>query len=81
MAILWPDAVGDDKLRHMDVDEARVLEPRLQFDSRADLVTSLLECAVDFVIVPFKPGVFEAAVFRERIAVPVLEFNPATGFD
>ena len=51
MGILWPDAVGNDKLLHMDVYEAGLLEPLLQFDPRTDLVAGLLERAVDYVVV------------------------------
>ena len=81
MGILWPDAVGNDKLLHVDVHEASISEPLLQLEPGTDLVAGLLECPIDFVVVPTKPSAVETAVFRRGIDVPVLEFNPAAGLD
>ena len=69
MRILWPDAVGNDKLLHVDVYEAGVLELFLQLGPGPDLVAGFLERAVDFVIVPFYLGAVVTAVFRGLEAV------------
>ena len=56
IGILWPDTVRNDKLLHVDVYEARLLEPLLQLGSRADVVAGFRECAMDFIIIPLKAG-------------------------
>ena len=81
MFILWPNAIGNDKLLYVDIHKAGVLEPLLQLGPRTYLVSSLFERTNDFVVVQLEFGAVQAAIFRVRVAVPVLEFNPAAGLD
>ena len=81
MFVLWPDAIRNDELLRANVYETGIPEPLFQFDSGANLVTSILERTVDFLVVPFEPGAVNTAVFRLRVDVPILEFNPAAGLD
>lgn len=69
MRILWPDAVRNLELLHMDVHEARIFGPLLQLRPGTDLITGLLECAVDFVLVLLERSTIITAIFRVRLAV------------
>lgn len=62
MRILRPDAVGNDKLLHVDIYKTGILEPLLQPWPRTDLVTSLFESAVEFIEVPLECGTVETPV-------------------
>ena len=81
MRILWPDAIWNGKLLHVDVHEAGVFKPLFQFGPGSDLVPSIFKRAVNFVVEQLELGVVETSVLRRRIAVPVLELNPAAGLD
>ena len=81
MWILWPDTIGNAKLLYVDVHEASVLEPLLQLSPRTGFVTSFLERSIDFIEILLEASAIKASVFRIRVAVPVLEFNPAAGLD
>jgi len=81
MAILRPDTKGNGELLHVNVHEASVLEPLLQLGPRTSFVTGLLKCTIDLTEILLEPGVFETAVLRVGVAVPVLKLNPASGLD
>ena len=81
MRILGPDTVRNDHLLHVDVHKAGLPEPFLQLGSWTDLIAGQLECAIDLVVVPTESGAVDTAVFRDWIAVPILEFDPAAGLD
>ena len=81
MFILWPNAIGNDKLLYVDVDKTSVLEPSLQLGAGTDLVTGLLERAADFVVIPVEPSVLQTTVQGNGIYIPILEFNPPAGLD
>ena len=81
MGILWPDAVRNGELLHVDVNESSVPKPLLQFRPRPDFIAGRLKRAVYFAVVPLESGAVETAVFRVGVTIPVLEFNPATGLD
>ena len=81
MVIFWPDAVRNDKLLHVDVHEAGLLEPLLQLGPGTNLVAGPFKRAVDFIVISLERGPFETVVRRDGVAIPVLEFNPAAGFD
>lgn len=76
MRILWPDAIGYDELLHVDVYEASIFEPPLQFDPWTCLIAGHFECAVNFLMVPLEASAVETPVLRAGVAVPVLELNP-----
>lgn len=81
MAILWPDAVGNYKLFHVDVHEAGICEPLLQLGSWGGRIAGSVGRTLEFVIVPLEPCAVHTAVFRFRGGVPVSELDPAAGLD
>lgn len=81
IALLWPDAVGNQKLLHLDIHKTGPLEPLLQLRPWTDLIAGHFKCPVDFSVVLFKACALETVVVGEWIGVPVLELYPAARLD
>lgn len=81
MSILCPDTVGNLKLFDLNIDKTSIFEPPLQLWSRTDFITCLPKRPVYFIVILLKTSTVVTTVFRVRVTVPVLEFDPSTRLD